>query len=171
MSLDAYFAGDVLARVILRVLDSVEANGAEIFVVERRLLCFFGLLCLRAFDQRAVIAIDRVVPDLLAHDQLFRLRQHPDVRFKDADFILISGPQLIENDLEQSLKEGWIEGAHAVDQVGKRIVLGHRVVVRHGLSDLLVHVDTGLFFIVILFPGLDLEWALVQSRIETDEVW
>ena len=68
MSLNADFAGDVLARVILGVFHSIKANRAQILVVKGRLLGFLRLLCLGSFDNRAIIAIDGVVPDLLAHD-------------------------------------------------------------------------------------------------------
>ena len=60
--LDADFAGDVLAWIILSVFDSIETNWAKRFVIESRLFLILHLF-LDCF-----IVVNRVIADLFAHN-------------------------------------------------------------------------------------------------------
>ena len=84
MSLNANFAGYVLARVILCVLHPSEANRAKCLII-KRCLCFIFIFLLNS-----LVAIKRVIPNLLAHDKHLRLCQHLAVCLEHADFLLVN---------------------------------------------------------------------------------
>lgn len=135
MRLDANSARNMLARYILRILYSIEANWAQSLIIESCHLFIFDFL-LNHF-----IAINWVISDLLAHDEHFSLCEHLAVGFEDGHFVLVYRRQLVKYNFKQTFEKTWIEGTHSVEKVCQAIILHHWVIEWHSLSNLSIWID------------------------------
>ena len=167
--MDANLAGDVPAWVILRVFNSVEANRAECLIIERRLLFFLHSL------MDTLTTVNRVIPNLLAHDEHLSLGEHLAERLEDAHLLLVDWRELVEHNLEQPLEQTGIERAHTVYQVRQAVVLLDGDVEGHCFPDLLVSIDLNviltcflLFFILVV---VDTTLTNLHQIIQTAKVW